>query len=226
MNFFTWIANKLRGTPAYPIAAEGIRPAGTMAIVGPKALALILEFEGMDQPWARPPGDSGITIGHGFDLGYCTAAYLQECWGRHLPEKDIALLRSVIGLKGEVAERQESRMRNVSKITVAMADEVFHRCTLPKWKKITWDTYPGMGVLNAEQQGVLVSLVFNRGQSLTGARRSEMLQIARILKDPNIGTKQRGPRIAAEIRSMKRLWPGISGLRRRRDAEAALMEAA
>lgn len=225
MSLWSTIRSWFSDTPAFDAPAAGIRPAGTMALVGPKALALILEFEGLDQPWKRPPGDSGITIGHGFDLGYCTAGYLEECWGRHLTDRDMQVLRSVIGLKGEVAERQESRMRAVSRITVPMADEVFHRCTLPRWKKITKETFPGLEVLTADQQGVLVSLVFNRGVSLTGGRRVEMKAIAEALKNRATTTKFKVSRIAANLRSMKRLWPDVPGLQRRREAEADLMEA-
>lgn len=34
-----------------------------------EALEFIIDEEGMDQPWKFPGGDSGITLGHGYDLG-------------------------------------------------------------------------------------------------------------------------------------------------------------
>lgn len=37
-----------------------------------KALQMILNFEGMDQPSKWPGSSSGISLGHGYDLGYCS----------------------------------------------------------------------------------------------------------------------------------------------------------
>ena len=34
-----------------------------------EAIEFIIDEEGMDQPWKFPGGDSGVTLGHGYDLG-------------------------------------------------------------------------------------------------------------------------------------------------------------
>lgn len=70
-------------------------------------------------------------------------------------------------------------------------------------------------------RGALLSLVYNRGASLEGPRRSEMKKIAVWVKVKNLS------KIGAEIRAMKRLWagdPNMKGLLTRRDREAALVE--
>jgi GH24 family phage-related lysozyme (muramidase) len=224
MTFFQTIASWFKPpAPKPPAAAHGTVSGLSPALVGPKALDLILEMEGMDQPWLRPPGESGITIGVGFDLGYCTPLEFDTAWRRHLSPEDYQRLAAVIGKKGNAAEAVKSSLRTVKPITSAAAKEVFYRCTLPKWTMQTARAFPGLHVLTPDQQGVLVSLVFNRGPSLGGGRRVEMAQIARVLQT-TATPKSKARQISALLRSMKRLWPTIPGLRRRREEEAKLME--
>ena len=71
--------------------------------------------------------------------------------------------------------------------------------------------------------GVLVSLVYNRGASMTDSvtypgNRKEMREIRDAV------TAGRYSDIPILLRSMKRLWPEPSGLRDRRDREAKLFE--
>jgi GH24 family phage-related lysozyme (muramidase) len=65
-----------------------------------------------------------------------------------------------------------------------------------------------------------VSLVFNRGASFSrpGDRFREMRAIKAHMAGEAFG------KIPSELRSMKRLWPDSSGLRRRREDEARLFE--
>jgi GH24 family phage-related lysozyme (muramidase) len=65
-----------------------------------------------------------------------------------------------------------------------------------------------------------VGLVYNRGGDLKGDRRKEMRDLIVAIK--NDSDKE----MADLIRSMMRLWPNTLGLRRRREAEAALIELA
>lgn len=190
-----------------------------IAAVGERARAMILEFEGIDQPWDRPPGDSGITIGHGWDLGYYTVAELDDAWGKHLMAKSLAILRTAVGLKGAAAEALEHRMLGCERITRAAAGEVFAHWTLPRWRVKTAEAFPGLEVLTPDEQGALVSLVFNRGASMDGPRRTEMRAIRSILASDRT---DKPSAIAEQLLAMRRLWPEIGGLRRRRAAEAQL----
>jgi GH24 family phage-related lysozyme (muramidase) len=197
--------------------------------IGKESIDLILEFEGIDQPWKRPPGDSGITLGYGVDLGYTTVAEFTDYWKRHLSLQDFNLLLTAIGKKGSAAEAIESRFRGITPITKIQAREVFDRCIVPKWTKKAYDTFPGLESLTPNQRGVLTSLVFNRGTLLEGSRRVEMKNIATILKS-NIDLGEKVDKITTQFLAMQRVWPsddpqsGHPGLRRRRRAEAALFK--
>jgi hypothetical protein len=43
-----------------------------------RALRLILDFEGLNQPGKWPGASSGITLGYGYDLGHVTASRFAE----------------------------------------------------------------------------------------------------------------------------------------------------
>ena len=47
-----------------------------------------------------PKGESGITIGVGYDLGYNTAATIKNDWGPELSEDSIKRLLQCAGVKG------------------------------------------------------------------------------------------------------------------------------
>lgn len=199
-------------------------------MLSPKATDLILSFEGIDQPSKWPGEKSGITLGYGFDLGYCTRSEFIGAWARHLDGSDMQALSAVIGVTGERARQRAGRFTNI-KIREAEAREVFERVSVPKMLAMTDKAFPGFRCLAADAQGALASLVFNRGYSVQGPRRSEMAEIRRIVAHVAQHTDDdaevaRGLRaIAAEIRSMKRIWNinTMRGLHRRRDAEAALV---
>lgn len=75
-----------------------------------------------------------------------------------------------------------------------------------------------MHLLPPDAQGALLSLVFNRGSSLSGSTRKEMKNIQAYVESKNL------QKIADEIRSMKRLWSNLNGLLERREVEASLVE--
>jgi GH24 family phage-related lysozyme (muramidase) len=83
-----------------------------------------------------------------------------------------------------------------------------------------------MTLLHPDAQGALVSLVFNRGAAMQGDRRREMREVRDAVASTTLPTEEKLRSIAASILSMKRLWPDTLGLRRRRDAEAKLVEEA
>lgn len=185
-----------------------------------KAFDLILSFEGMGQPKQWPGGESGVTIGFGYDLGYVTAAQFQEDWGDQLPADVMTKLKTAIGLKGIPAKNKAAQLKDV-KIDRAPSLVVFTERTVPQYEAQTRAAFPGFDALATDAQGALVSLVFNRGASMKGDRRTEMRAIRDAVPSGDL------QEIADQLRKMKRLWvgQGLDGLLRRRDAEADMVEA-
>ena len=185
-----------------------------------EAVALILEFEGVDQPSEWPGESSGITIGAGYDLGFCSAEQFEEDWSPYLSSDEIERLKDVIGLSGEAARRRAGEFRDI-RIKTADAEEVFKERTLPLYSQQTEDAFPGVDELPPKVQGALVSLVFNRGPGMDGDKRKEMRAIRDAVAEGDL------QEIADQLRAMKRLWgSNMRGLLRRRDAEADLVESA
>ena len=194
-------------------------------IMTEKAKRLILSFEGLDQPYKWPRGDSGISIGRGYDLGYVTETEFANDWADYLPPDYIERLKKVCGLKGESARRVATKFADMW-ITQEWADAVFERNMLPKqmWRTIT--AFPGVEELPADAQGALVALVYNRGTSMGTPKLDEVdnrMEMRTIRAAVAVGDLKT---ITQQIRSMKRLWvgKGLDGLLKRRDAEAALVE--
>ena len=184
-----------------------------------EALALILDAEGLDQPSQWPGGDSGITIGVGYDLGFATADQFEEDWSPFLSSDEVDRLKDVIGLAGEKARQRAGEFGDI-KIKRADAEQVFKERTLPLYSQKTEDAFPGLDQLPANAQGALVSLVFNRGTKMDGDSRREMRAVQEAVAAGDL------QEIANQIRAMKRLWVGknLDGLLKRRDAEADLVE--
>jgi len=177
-----------------------------------------------------PQGRSGITIGVGYDLGYETT--LRDDWSDKLSSSDLARLSDVTGLTGQHAQSELSHVRGIV-IPWDVAMDVFMRRTLPREVQATLRTFPGCDEkLSSNAFGALVSLVYNRGESLAGDRRDEMRHIHDAIL-ANVGSTCANPNqdllayIAKEFISMRRLWPHVKGsdgdLWTRRGEEAALV---
>jgi GH24 family phage-related lysozyme (muramidase) len=179
----------------------------------------MLEFEGVDQPSEWPGESSGITIGAGYDLGFCSAEQFEEDWGPYLSADEIERLKDVIGLSGDAAQQRAGEFRDI-KIKQADAEQVFRERTLPDYSEQTEQAFPGVDQLPPKVQGALVSLIYNRGAKMDGPKRTEMRAIRDAVAEGDL------QKIADQLREMKRLWPDSRGLRRRRDAEADLVESA
>jgi GH24 family phage-related lysozyme (muramidase) len=167
-----------------------------------------------------PGAASGVTIGIGADLGYMTKLEYNKYFSRYFTEEENRQLISVIGKKGLNAK---SALRQISpsiKLKWEDAIEIFKNWTLPKFWSLANSVWPGLDNLCESAQVALVSIVFNRGTSLSGASRLEMRKIKVLVPQKNYAL------IAKEIRSMKRLWANkkLNGLLRRRDKEALMVE--
>jgi len=165
-----------------------------------------------------PGGDSGVTIGIGYDLGYQTVQGFYQDWGQQLDERVLVKLGGACGKKKRSAKLFVARVSHIS-IPYPAAYDVFVKTSIPAYSKKTIATFPEIEHLTPNTQTALLSLVYNRGSSVRGRRRSEMLAIQQLVIEKNYEG------IAAQIESMKRLWRnrGLDGLLRRRDAEAEMV---
>jgi len=198
-----------------------------------KATSLIAEAEGFDTPGSWPGGQSGVTIGVGYDLGYYTERKFRNDWSDILSPDVINRLAKAIGVTGENAKFYCRTFGGIE-IPKDGALRVFRTITLPDFADRAGSTFPGAENLPEDAQGALVSLVFNRGTSLDGPRRVEMLNIRNAIKnskaDPGETEQQRVNNllqyVAGQFRSMKRIWQGqgLDGLLTRRENEAKLVE--
>ena len=199
-------------------------------LLSPEGYQLLLDYEvgGGERYYtlklARPtwPGyESGVTIGVGYDLGYNSAGVIRTDW-HEVNRPWLGRLAAVSGIKGRPAKPEAAELRDIL-IAWRLAEGVFQRVTLTRFHQLAARTFPGFTDLHPNAQAALVSLVFNRGSSMTGPRRAEMRSIRdRVPRQDYAG-------IAADIRAMIPIWAGTSiekGMRRRREAEARLVELA
>jgi len=163
-----------------------------------------------------PGGSSGVTIGIGFDLGYEEADVFDQDWGA-LDETAREALGGVLGIKGDAAH---AALPSVVHVVVPWdaAYSVFTKSTLPRYAARTVKAFPGSDGIPDLCFGALVSLVYNRGTSMTGDSRREMAAIRDLIQSGDLAA------VPDQFRSMKRLWPTTAGLRDRRDKEASLWE--
>jgi hypothetical protein len=169
----------------------------------------------------RPGGQSGITVGIGYDCGYSTATVIRQDWSGKIPDAMVNVLCSVAGLKGDAAQRQLARVRPLVDVPWGAALDVFSNVSIPKYLNQTSEL-EHFNELPPSCKGVLLSLVYNRGKSFwtPGDRYREMRNIAALME------ARRFERIPAELRKMKRLWvtPSVRGVAIRRETEARMFE--
>jgi GH24 family phage-related lysozyme (muramidase) len=220
---------KKSGTKPGKVETPTTPPAATVfsMIVSKRALDKIVEYEISSeeiynkkyQKPIYPGGDSGATIGIGYDLGFNTKTQIDADWRGKISDADLDLLKTAAGVTGANAKDLIAGLKSVS-VQFAAAREVFYVSTLPRYAKNTRGIYPGIEHLPADAQGALLSLIYNRGTKLTGDTRKEMNAIVALVAARDLNG------IAAQITAMKRLWDKnkLSGLHARRDDEAKLVK--
>jgi peptidoglycan hydrolase-like protein with peptidoglycan-binding domain len=166
-----------------------------------------------------PQGESGITIGVGYDLGYEGKTFEAD-WGAILTPAQMTALRPWVGIQGAQAQAGKAALVAIT-IPWYAAWLVFIRQSLPSYIQQTRTAFPGSGGLPPLSFGMLVSLVYNRGTSMTdkppgSGNRQEMRDIRDAIAN---GSFANVPNL---FRAMERLWPNAAGLRLRRDQEADL----
>ena len=166
-----------------------------------------------------PKGASGPTIAIGIDCGYYTPAELAQIFS-FLPSEQIKLIQGASGKTGSAGKEYTVKLRAAGiNVSWDQAEHIFETLTWPKFTRLAEKTFPDLADLHPDAYGAIVSLVFNRGTSLRGDSRREMRTIKLLIPDKQYS------KIAAQFRSMKRLWVGkeLDGLLERRDAEASLI---
>lgn len=190
-----------------------------------RAYELIIDFEvGGRSEYERkyqrpewPQGESGVTIGVGYDLGYNTLSDFDAEWHRYLSDDQFRRLAGAIGKRRSAAAQYLPQVRDIA-ITWDKAETVYKATTVQKFSRLVLATFPNARILHPHAFGALLSLVFNRGVALKGERRREMMNIYSKM------SSKRFAEIPLEFRAMCRLWPDMAGLRKRRIVEAALFE--
>lgn len=196
--------------------------------ISQEAINLIIEFEVSskeyyEKAYQRPewPGvNSGVTVGIGYDLGYNSAADIRSDWAGVLPTKTIEAMVKYAGLTKGSAKSVLPQAKREIIVPWDAAYKVFSERTLPKWIKTVESKLPNTDMLTPTCLGVLVSMAYNMGPAFDNPadKYREMRNIKVHMANLAFG------KIPDEIRSTKRNWPGVKGLLRRRDAEAALFE--
>lgn len=197
--------------------------------VSRKGLSAIVKFEVSSKAYyvakltkaVWPGGQSGPTIGIGYDLGYVSTSQIEDDWAGLVSSYTLAQILRASGKKGRSGKTEATRLRRTRmKVPYDAAKEMFYKKTLPQYAQRTRKAYPGVEDLPPDAQAMLLSLIYNRGASMSGSRRKEMLAIKKLVKQEDLSG------IAQQIAAMKRLWvnKGLPGLLKRRDKEAILVK--
>jgi hypothetical protein len=200
----TWTALRALQEPSPEI------PTRAVAFIGREEVGSRAQYDMMQSPtW--PGGASGVTIGIGYDLGYQTT--FESDWAGLLTAAQMAALRRWIGVRGQSAAAGPAVLRNIT-IPWSAAWMVFIGRSLPQTIFDTRKVFRPSVEMPRLCRGVLVSLVYNRGTSMTdsvsnpGCRR-EMREIRDAVAAGHLSN------VPDLLRSMKRLWPESNGLRDR-----------
>jgi hypothetical protein len=168
-----------------------------------------------------PGGNSGVTIGIGYDLGMASAGKIEADWRGRVNDEMLAVMVSCAGVHGNAARPLCASVRDKIDIPWDIAIDVFLNRDIPEWEGAVSRAVPDSKVLSADCRGALVSLAYNRGAggfNSTSDRFSEMRAIKQHISEKLYS------KVPVDFKGMKRLWPDMKGLRDRRDAEAELFQ--
>lgn len=220
--------------PEFGLERQPIRARKSETKISPKAIQLIISSEvssetAYGKSYRRPiwpKGNSGITIGIGYDVGYVDPFALEQDWTGYTSAENIKTLSSCCGKTGDIAHRMLPDVQDVV-IDYRPAEDEFLNNEKNRYVGLTEDSLPNSNLLLPDSLGALVSLVYNRGASFSippekdpTGRYAEM----RAIKVHMANKDWR--RIPGEIRGMQRIWrgKGLDGLLIRRELEARLFE--
>jgi GH24 family phage-related lysozyme (muramidase) len=197
-------------------------------VVSKKLFEFLLATEAYrEYPYALPDNNSGVTIGYGYDLGQQTSAAVDAELKDLYTESEIESLKGALGKKGQDAR---DFVHNVSSISINKDNALKLAIIMKKrYAQQVVNVYPKAINLHPDCQGVLLSLVVNRGNALSGntpAKALARLEMKQIKEDFD---SDKPELISSRLRSMKRLWenaPETAGLVTRREKEAVYFEEA
>ncbi|ABS68956.1 hypothetical protein Xaut_3730 [Xanthobacter versatilis] len=167
-----------------------------------------------------PRGESGVTIGIGYDLRFSNQDILYRDWKDIISQENLIILSTALGAGGQNAEKRLSEVQGVE-IPWQSALTQFSRY-IPYLVAETERAFPNTKMLSDDSLGALASLIYNRGSSMErkSPRRAEMVAIYDLMLE------QKFSEVPEQLRKMKRLWttPDSRGLVIRRELEALLYE--
>lgn len=218
---------------ATPQATPTVTPSGPL-IEAPEEVealssagrTLIYEFEvggqsGYDpRPEAPDARLSGVTWGIGYDGHQNAPKIILQDW-KALGEHNASRLAATHPFVGVSAQQHLREVRDIL-IGWQIASDVFDRIDVGREFASARRAYgTAFDALRPNAQATLISIGFNRGTSFVGANRSEMREVRRLVPFRDYKA------MADQIRASERVWRGTSiysGMKRRRFAEAKLME--
>ncbi|TDX76216.1 hypothetical protein EDE05_11798 [Neorhizobium sp. R1-B] len=196
--------------------------------ISQSAIDLIVELEvGGRSQYERkyrkpiwPRGESGVTMGIGYDLRFANSSLLKRDWENLLTQQELDILKQVLGKGGEAARVALPSVQTISIPWPSAMTQFLN--FLPYPTADAESIFPNSNELSDESFGALVSLVYNRGKAIprNSPRRTEMVAIHDLMGERKFGA------IPEQIRKMKKLWttPDSRGLVIRRELEALLFE--
>lgn len=165
-----------------------------------------------------PGGASGPTWGLGWDGGHQTAHDNRQAWAQH---SEVERLATTAGAVGEARCRASRAQLLDVRTPYPLAEEVFIRFALPKYKALCHRKY-GMVLLDQPPgvRGSLYSECYNRGGAIRGSRGTEQA----FIRDVCLPARD-AECTATQLEKMCRLWEGTPngpGLCARRFDEASV----
>ena len=182
-------------------------------------------YESKYQTPIWPGGQSGLTIGIGYDLGYCSPEDFSDDWGHLIAPALISRLTAVCGKTGPSVQSLPLFYSDAVIDWAAATNQLNSFLKLVAGQVI--DAFPKSDQLTANSFGALVSLAYNRGTAMHSRAgdpldsRREMRAVRDLISGGHLSE------VGQQIRAMKRIWEGnpkARGLLSRRDAEATLFE--
>ena len=217
------------------LLAAGSLPAVAQSGLTPAGEKLIAHFEVGGQSsyvrkYQRPicpacmTTASGVTIGIGYDLRHNTKAGIRQTWSHH-PFVDDLLTAQGLGKAQAVAATK--RLQYVITPWSLALDHFRTWGIKPYCNAARLAFGPNFDKLSPWARDALCSLVYNRGSSMVGERRSEMRFIRDVCLKLVAEPEAADGCVARQIRKQKRIWIGTSiegGMTSRRNSEGNLAE--